>query len=42
MASYECRGKKKLWNVRFEIIENNKDELNKQKIASGGQTLTFT
>ena len=24
MASYECRGKKKLWSVRFEIIENNK------------------
>lgn len=24
MASYECRGKKKLWSVRFEIIENNR------------------
>ena len=24
MASYECRGKKKLWSVRFEIIENGK------------------
>lgn len=24
MASYECRGKNKLWSVRFEIIENGK------------------
>jgi len=24
MASYECRGKNKLWSVRFNIIENNK------------------
>ena len=24
MASYECRGKKKLWSVRFEIVENGK------------------
>ena len=24
MASYECRGKKKLWSVRFDIIENGK------------------
>lgn len=24
MASYECRGKKKLWSVRFEIVENFK------------------
>ncbi len=24
MASYDCRGKKKLWSVRFEIIEDGK------------------
>ena len=24
MASYQCRGKNKLWSVRFEIIENGK------------------
>ena len=24
MASYQCRGKKKLWSVRFEIVDNGK------------------
>ena len=28
MASYECRGKKKLWSVRFDIIENGKHLVN--------------
>ena len=26
MASYECRGKKKLWSVRFTIIEDCKEK----------------
>ena len=34
MASYECRGKKKLWSVRFDIIENN---IPKTKRLSGFQ-----
>ena len=25
MANYQCRGKKKLWSVRFTIIENGQE-----------------